>query len=30
LEIEGLDQDTAQRLVDSLTTAAQATRGDAT
>jgi membrane protein YdbS with pleckstrin-like domain/ketosteroid isomerase-like protein len=30
LEIEGLDHDTAQRLVDSLTTAAQATRGDAT
>jgi uncharacterized protein len=30
LEIEGLDRDTAQRLVDDLTTAAQATRGDAT
>jgi membrane protein YdbS with pleckstrin-like domain len=30
LEIEGLDRDTAQRLVDTLTTAAQATRGDAT
>jgi membrane protein YdbS with pleckstrin-like domain/ketosteroid isomerase-like protein len=30
LEIEGLDRDAAQRLVDSLTTAAQATRGDAT
>ena len=30
LEIHGLDRDTAQRLVDDLTTAAQATRGDAT
>jgi membrane protein YdbS with pleckstrin-like domain len=30
LEIHGLDDDTAQRLVDDLTTAAQATRGDAT
>jgi membrane protein YdbS with pleckstrin-like domain/ketosteroid isomerase-like protein len=30
LEIEGLDRDTAQHLVDTLTTAAQATRGDAT
>jgi uncharacterized protein len=30
LEIHGLDDDTAQRLVDELTTAAQATRGDAT
>jgi membrane protein YdbS with pleckstrin-like domain len=30
LEIEGLDRETAQRLVDDLTTAAQATRGDAT
>jgi len=30
LEIHGLDRTTAQRLVDELTTAAQATRGDAT
>jgi uncharacterized protein len=30
LEIHGLDRATAQRLVDELTTAAQATRGDAT
>jgi membrane protein YdbS with pleckstrin-like domain len=30
LEIHGLDHETAQRLVDDLTTAAQATRGDAT
>jgi hypothetical protein len=30
LKIHGLDRDTAQRLVDDLTTAAQATRGDAT
>lgn len=30
LEIHGLDRDVAQRLVDELTTAAQATRGDAT
>jgi uncharacterized protein len=30
LEIHGLDRATAQRLVDDLTTAAQATRGDAT
>jgi membrane protein YdbS with pleckstrin-like domain len=30
LEIHGLDHRTAQRLVDELTTAAQATRGDAT
>jgi membrane protein YdbS with pleckstrin-like domain len=30
LKIHGLDHDTAQRLVDELTTAAQATRGDAT
>jgi uncharacterized protein len=30
LTIEGLDRETAQRLVDDLTTAAQATRGDAT
>jgi membrane protein YdbS with pleckstrin-like domain len=30
LEIQGLDRATAQRLVDELTTAAQATRGDAT
>jgi membrane protein YdbS with pleckstrin-like domain len=30
LEIHGLDRETAQRLVDDLTTAAQATRGDAT
>jgi uncharacterized protein len=30
LEIEGLDRETAQHLVDALTTAAQATRGDAT
>jgi membrane protein YdbS with pleckstrin-like domain len=30
LTIEGLDRATAERLVDELTTAAQATRGDAT
>jgi membrane protein YdbS with pleckstrin-like domain len=30
LKIEGLDHQTAQRLVDDLTTAAHATRGDAT
>jgi membrane protein YdbS with pleckstrin-like domain len=30
LSIEGLDRATAERLVDELTTAAQATRGDAT
>jgi membrane protein YdbS with pleckstrin-like domain len=30
LKIHGLDRDTAQHLVDDLTTAAQATRGDAT
>jgi uncharacterized protein len=30
LTIEGLDRATAERLVDDLTTAAQATRGDAT
>ena len=30
LSIEGLDRATAERLVDDLTTAAQATRGDAT
>lgn len=30
LRIHGLDRDTAQRLVDDLTSAAQATRGDAT
>ena len=30
LEIHGLDRTTAERLVDELTTAAQATRGDAT
>jgi len=30
LEIHGLDRATAERLVDELTTAAQATRGDAT
>jgi uncharacterized protein len=30
LKIHGLDHDIAQRLVDDLTTAAQATRGDAT
>jgi hypothetical protein len=30
LKIEGLDNETAQRLVDDLTTAAHATRGDAT
>jgi hypothetical protein len=30
LKIHGLDRDTAERLVDDLTTAAQATRGDAT
>jgi uncharacterized protein len=30
LTIDGLDHETAKRLVDSLTTAAQATRGDAT
>jgi hypothetical protein len=30
LKIEGLDRETAQGLVDDLTTAAQATRGDAT
>jgi uncharacterized protein len=30
LKIHGLDRETAQRLVDDLTTAAQATRGDAT
>jgi hypothetical protein len=30
LKIHGLDRATAERLVDDLTTAAQATRGDAT
>ena len=30
LTIEGLDRATAERLVDDLTIAAQATRGDAT
>ena len=30
LTIHGLDRDTAERLIDELTTAAQATRGDAT
>ena len=30
IKIQGLDRATAQRLVDELTTAAQATRGDAT